>query len=291
MAKAETKTVATVKDETQLPAHLQINRRDKVKVGNTDTSDLILPRVKLIQKISPEVDDFDNAKPGEFWHTIVEESLGDNIRFTPILIRKTTMLWAPRGDDRGVLARSSDNIHWDAGFENLDFEIQPKGYPGKVKLSTKGSVGESGLLNFGTSVPGKANSAPAASLTYNILMYFHDFPDLSPAVTINTRSAVKSGKLLQSKIDIRPVNHYGQVFRMFKTDETGDEGPYYGYGYSSDGYVENEELYKDLEAMYNRFQSDNNWRVNEESDEGGSGGGSGGGASAKTEPGAAEGKF
>lgn len=274
MAKAESKEVSTKVDNSQLPAFAQVNRQDKAKIGNTDTTDLIIPRVKLIQKISPEVDTFDNAKPGQFWHTIAEQPLGETVQVIPILIRKTIALWAPRNDDRGILARSSDCIRWDEGYANMEFTVKPKGSPNEVKYYTRGSVAESGLAEFGSGIPGDPRSAPAASLTYNIMFFMPDFPDLSPAIVINTRSAIKPAKLLQSKIDLRPGQHYSQIYTMKKTDEKGDEGPYFGYGYEANGYVQSEDDYNFYKSIYERFSSDTNWRVNDEHDEAPSGGSS-----------------
>jgi len=259
--------VAAANTSAQVPAFMQANRTNKAKIGNTDSSDLIIPRVKLLQKISPEVDDHPGvAVEGQFWHTIAEQSLGSELRFVPLLINKSTVLWAPRGDDRGILARSSDNVNWDQGSENQEFEIQLKGQP-KRKIYTRSSVAESGLAEFGSTVPGDKRSAPLASLTYTFLMVLLDFPELSPVAVINTRSAIRPAKLLQSKIDLRPAQHYGQVFKMFKTDEVGDEGSYNGYGYLADGYVSDEDQYHEFEAMYRHYSEGVAWRVNDDADE------------------------
>lgn len=282
MAKApaqaeETKNVpaTTGNSSAQVPAFMQADRKSKAKIGNMDSTDLIIPRVKLLQGISPEVkDEKPGAKDGVYWHTIAEQPLGVEIRFVPILVKKTTVLWAPRGDDRGILARSSDNIHWDEGYANQEFEVQFKGQA-KRKIFTRGNVAESGLADFGSSVPGDKRSAPVASLTYTWLFALLDYPDLSPVAVINTRTAIRAGKQLYNKIELRPAQPYGQIYKMFVTEETGDEGPYNGFGYIGDGYVENEELYNELKALHDRFSSeDTQWRVNEEEDD--TGGGSGG---------------
>lgn len=270
-SKPKNTAVATAPKSTgALPAHLQTKSREQI--GNVDITDRILPRVKLIQKTSEEPDTYDAAKPGEFWHTLGEASLGESVRIVPIIIRKSYVLWAPRGDDRGILARSNDAKHWD--LPNTEFEVTIKG-AGKVKYNTGDDVQSSGLTEFGSSIPGESNSRPAASLTYNALFFMPDFPELSPAVIINTRSSVKPMKALLSKIDARPVNHYYQVYNMVKTDEEGEEGPYYGYNYTADGYLEDEQVAAVTKGMFELY-SQQSWRASDEDDNDQSEGNSGG---------------
>jgi hypothetical protein len=192
------------KTDAGIPAHLA--QYQKSKIGNVDSTDRIIPRVKLMQAISPELVDFPEAKAGQFWHTIAQQNMGPTIRAVPIIIRKSFVLWAPRNDDRGILARAMDGIHWDPA--DAEFTVKPKGSPNPVTYRTKGTVAESGLDKFGTSIPGDANSPPAASLTYNMMWHLVDFPELSPSIIINTRSSVKPMQQLLSRIDSKPVPHF-----------------------------------------------------------------------------------
>lgn len=265
--------VTTAKDNA-LPAHLQQGKQ--ASFGNIDSNDLIIPRVKLLQSTSPEVEAFTErgARTGQFWHTLSEEAMGNSLKIVPLILKKELVLWAPRGDDRGVLARSSDCIHWDDGFANLEFEVKLKGVKEPVKYKTMGTVAESGLDRFGSAIPGDPNSRPAASITYRMMFFFLDHPEASPAIVINTRSSVKAAKGLISKIEMKPVDHYYQVYTMGVTDEVGDEGPYKGYSYTSSGYVEDPDLAAKMKAVYDKFR-ELDWKANEESDDTEKTGGSG----------------
>lgn len=249
-----------------LPAHLQGGKT--TRVGNIDQSDQIIPRVKLLQAISPELDEHDNAKKGQFWHTIGAESLGAELIGIPVLIRKSYVLWAPRGDDRGILARANDGVHWD--LPGAEFEVQPKNSPHKVVYKLGRTVDERvdpdtpALSEFGSSIPGNPNSAPAAALTYECLWFFPDHPELSPAIILNTRSSVKPCRELISKIEQKPVDHYGQLYKIGVKQETGDEGPFYNFTYTSAGYVEDVALYNQVKELYEHF-SKISWRSNDES--------------------------
>lgn len=259
--------------QNTLPAHLQGGK--KAKFGDIDSSDLIVPRIKLLQGTSPEITEFENAKVGQFWHTIAQESLGPKLRIVPLVLRKSTILWAPRGDERGVLARSSDNRNWDKGFENLAFDVKLKDRKMPVRYETLNNIAESGLDKFGSSNPDEPNSRPAASLTYNMLFYFPDYHQYSPAIVINTRSSIKAAKGLISKIELRPVDHFDQVFVMGTTDENGAEGPYKGYSYTADGYT-TAEMHDITKSLYDKFEP-TEWRASEETDDDSGSSGSGGG--------------
>lgn len=266
---------ALVQNNSALPAHLQGGK--KASFGNIDASDLIVPRVKLLQATSPEVEAFDSAKTGLFWHTLAEQPLGSELKFVPLVLKKELVLWAPRGDDRGILARSSDCINWDEGYANLKFEVKLKGVKEPVVYETKGSVAESKLDQFGSLNPQDPDSRPAASLTYRMLFFFPDYADLSPALVINTRSSVKVAKQLISKIELKPVDHYGQLFTMGTTDENGDEGPYKGWKYTSAGYVEDEATYARCKELYESFRG-KDWGAPDEREDGGESTGTGGGS-------------
>jgi hypothetical protein len=262
MAKEVAKPVSSA-----VPAHLQGGKT--ARIGNIDQSDLIIPRIKLLQAISPEVTDHDNAKPGQFWHTVAGEVMGAELRAIPIILRKSYVLWAPRNDDRGILARSNDAIHWDKDA-GTKFTVRPKNSPHDVTYVLGRTVGEKtgdgpALTEFGSSIPGNGDSPPAAALTYQMLWYFPDKPELSPAVIINTRSSIRPAKVLLSKIDLRPVEHYGQVFKIGVTQEKGDEGPYFNYTYVADGYATEEE-FAATKAIYDRFR-DSDWRANDETED------------------------
>lgn len=277
---------AVATTNSALPAHLQ---GKTTSFGNIDSSDLIIPRVKLMQTVNEEVQAYDEAKVGEFWHTLAEKSLGSELRIIPISLKKELVLWAPRGDDRGILARSSDTKKWDDGYANLEFEVKIKGQKDPVKYFTKGSVAESGLANFGTMIPGDPDSRPAASLTYRMMFLFPDHLDLGPAIIINTRSSIRAAKGLISKIEMRPTDHYNQVFTMATTDEKGDEGPYKGYKYSAAGFVTEEEA-EISKATYEKYGS-LDWKSNDEEGDESSAGGEGASRTKSTDEQVAGAKF
>lgn len=263
MAKAaETKAVVAANKDDNLPAYLQGVQKTS-RIGNIDQSDLIIPRIKLLQAISPEVEAFENAKSGEFWHTIAGMSLGKELSFVPILLRKSWVLWAPRGDDRGILARANDGKNWDQ--PDMEFTVKPKGSPKPIIWRTAKTVAESGLDQFGSSIPDDPNSPPAAALTYQFLVYFPEYADFGPTIVLNTRSQIKPAKDLINKCEIRPVDHYCQKYRMSIVQEKGTEGPYFNYQYVPDGYADEATAKKTKEWF--EYYSKASFRANDENED------------------------
>lgn len=249
--------------KSSLPAHLQGGKAHKF--GNTDSTDIIIPRVKLLQAISPEVEEHDNAKAGTFWHTIAAENLGDTLRGIPILVRKSYVLWAPRGDDRGVLARANDGKNWDNA--DMEFTVKIKGQPHPITYKTGKTVNDRigdapALSEFGSSIPGDKNSPPAAALTYQLLWYFLDHPEMSPSIIINTRSGVKPAKGLISRVDMMPVDSYGQVYNIGVNKVPFEDGYFYNYKYTADGFAD-EKDFETCKALYDSFSA-SSWRANDE---------------------------
>lgn len=253
-----------------LPAHLQ--ETPSVRIGNLDSSDRIIPRLKLMQGISPELTQYNDAKAGEFWHTIGEESLGKTVKVVPIRVQKSLVLWAPRGDERGILARSLDGKTWDN--PNEEFEVKLKTSPKKQVWRTMNNVAESGLAEFGSSVAEDKNSPPAAALTYNWIFYLPEYPELGVAAVVNSRSAIKPAKLLWSKLETGTVAPYYRVYDMSIVEQVANGDKFYNYLFTADGFIEDEQMAAVCKQLAIDFEK-MAFRVSDESEdtEGGEGGG------------------
>lgn len=154
-----------------------------------DIADMRRPLVKVLQGLSPEVKEM-GFPDGHFFATILNEDLGTEIEATVLGYKKRYILWNPqRGVEPMVLARSEDCVLWGEGEENKEFEVQIPNV-GKVKWATKGSVAESGLHLFGSSVPGNKESKPAAAVTHDFLLYLHG-QDMLPVGVSLARSKLR----------------------------------------------------------------------------------------------------
>lgn len=107
---------ALEKSGANVPAYLQ---KDKgAGMEKVTKEDLILPRLKLLQPLSPEVQEEDSeAKAGQMVNSIdAKLNYGSELTFTPILFFKSRIRWTPRGDDappdapKGMECTSTDSL-------------------------------------------------------------------------------------------------------------------------------------------------------------------------------------
>lgn len=226
-----------------------------------DASDLIIPRVALLQGISPAVM-AGEAPNGHFWHTINEVDLGDSLRVVPILHRKQVTLWNPLHMGGGVIARASDGAHWDSDF---DVQVAPyKEMPKKlVRYAAKkgDSVGManvvgSGLAAFGSADPENPEGPPAATLSHIFLFRALDDLDLGPFVVFMQRSSTPVAKDLLSKINLNKASIFGQVYTMgckVKSNNAGQE--FNQYTFKGAGWVPSQELFDEFQSQHLAFKT------------------------------------
>ena len=225
-----------------LPAYLQGHA--PAKLEGIEASDLVLPRLKLLQAISPEVEQYDEARAGNFWHNVLGISLGPQFDFIVATFRKKYLLMAPLGSAKPVLARAEDGVNWTPANES--FKVKLKGVKEEQTWTTTPTVRESGLAEYGSSIAGDPDSKPAAVLIYEFLVYLPEHPELSPVVMSLARSQIRKGKDLLSKITFRQQPLNAMRFQATVIEETGDEGLYKNYQFASNGFA--------TEAEFNRVK-------------------------------------
>jgi hypothetical protein len=226
------------------------------QIGNLDASDIKPPEIKLLQATSPETAEQPNARPGSFWLTGQNIDLGNEILGTPIILRRTYVIWNPTKslDTKAPLAVASDAIHWD--IPNQIFEVKFPNNPNAYTWKTGRTVAESGLGQFGSSRPEDPRSPPAASLTFQILWAFR-LPDGKPqlGVVTNSRSGVKPARELFAMAEAKGVDHYFQRYRICAVRLQLRPGEYFfGYKYFSAGLVTDEKEGDVYKGIYDRFR-------------------------------------
>jgi hypothetical protein len=237
-----------------LPAHLQ-GKPKSANWGDIDPRQRMLPRIKLLQATSPECAEYPReAIAGEFWHTTLTQSLGNELLGVPLFRRQSYTLWTPKGvpgQEGGVLARARDYIHWDPpdGVFHVRFPNNPKTYTWK----TAKTVRESGLDLFGSSRNDDPKSPPAATLTFEVLWFLPDFNAL--ALTLNSRGGVQPAKKLFAMVDAKPVDAFHQRYRICSQRKPGPSGEsYFGYIYRGDGYC-SPDLSAITEPLFNQWKN------------------------------------
>lgn len=248
-ASEENTSVATVaSDNSTLPAFLKKN----TGAGMEDIAlkDLEIPRVKLLQAISPEVVE-GGFKPGQFYHTVMEDVIGDEITIVPLLVCKEYILWEP-GRTSKILARARDGKHW-----------EPKEGEFKVKLGKNGpdvvwklaeTVLESGLADWGSSNPKDPNSEPAATEMFNVLIAFPNNPELGLAVISLQRSTIKIARKFLSKMKLSQAAIFHQLYTVTSVDDKNGAGQLFkNFKFQANGFVQSEDQAKRFEELHVQF--------------------------------------
>ena len=119
-------------DDSQLPAEQQeggvpaVDYGDFAGAGFEDHSkdDYALPFFGVLQALSPQIENMDEAKPGMIINTVTEELFSGNegIRFIPCHTQHVYVEWTPRDQGGGLVAvheLNSDAVTW--AKENCKF--------------------------------------------------------------------------------------------------------------------------------------------------------------------------
>lgn len=215
--------------------------------------DVEIPRVKLMQALSPELEEFNVLKQGDFFHTLAEENLGKSVKVCPIYIDNRFILWRPREAGGGILARADDGVHWSP--PNGEWTVKLKG-GAEVKWRTAATVAQSGLDQWGSYNPSDPNSPPAATRMYNIVVTFPENPDVPPAVLTLQRSAIRVARRFIGKLKITRAPSFGLIFEMSSVKDKNAAGEnYYNYAFKGDGFVTDKKMFDANFDLYKYFKT------------------------------------
>lgn len=233
-----------VKPGAGLPEYLAGYQFDAADDG-FDSSDVVMPRIKLLQGTSKEVEEFDEAKAGLFWHTGAEISLGSSITFVVADRRKKYLLTAPIEDGQGVLARADDAKNWDRlGKWSVKSKLSKKPLEWEIKDL---DLEKSGLAEWGTFDPSDPDSPPAATLFYDYLVFLPDHLDLGPGVISLARSQIKKAKKgLNDKIQFHKNNRrpmQAVLFSATSVDDSADGQSFKNWQFRNAGFNQDPDLF------------------------------------------------
>jgi len=239
-------------------ANMPAFMRQDVDVGKEaiGREDLETPRLKLIQALSPELHVYNDLRPGQFFHTAAEQILEGPLTTVPVFMERRYLLWRPQDSGGGILARADDGIHWSPSAGEFTVQLNRNQGGKTVTWKLAPTVERSGLANWGTSDPDNSNSPPAATLMYNFVLAFPDYPDLMPAVFTFQRSLIKVGRKLNTKLKTTRLPIFGLKFDFAPfLDHNAANQDFYSVNVVGNGMVEDEDQYNLYRDMHNAFRT------------------------------------
>ena len=122
-------TALAITTNDELPAHLK--KAEGVGRGNENVgTELTIPRVKLLQKMSDEVDKHHNSyiegcEPGDFLNTLTQQNYGDALFALSISFKVEHVVWRDRDAGGGLLGAFSSHI---TAQEEINKQEKPEDY-------------------------------------------------------------------------------------------------------------------------------------------------------------------
>lgn len=249
-APAESKEVVKTGAQEQMPDFMKEYAGKGTE--NLGAGDYEMPRLKLLQGLSEELQSFDGVKAGEFFHTLLEKSLSNTLQIVPLYISKRYVLWKPRHDGGGILARADDAVHWNPPQGEFDIKLY-KDRDVRTKWKLAPTVAASGLAAWGTYDPQDPQSQPAATEVFAYVVALPDHPEASPVALMLQRTALGPAKKLNGKLNVSTAPIFGRVFEMssFLDDRGGQK--FNNYRFTSNGFVQDQDQMKQYAALHEQF--------------------------------------
>ena len=220
----------------------------KENIGNEDIE---IPRLKLMQGLSKELESYDELRAGNFFHTASEMIFDEPFEIVPIYLDRSYILWKPRDAGGGILARATDGIHWSPSSGEFTVQLDRKDGGNTVTWKLAKTVQQSGLANWGTMNPSDSNSPPAATLMYNVVCAFPEHPDLMPAALTFQRSSIKIGRRFNTKLKTVRTPLFGLKFKVSAFDDTNSRSQSFkNVLIHGAGLVEDEHMYNNYKMMH-----------------------------------------
>jgi hypothetical protein len=195
MAMSETKLAKV--EEQQTSALMVPGQSIVAGVDTLDSTDFTIPRVRLLQSVSAEVQE-GLAKPGTLKNSLTGEEYGDRLDFVPVLVFKSRI----RFDVKELKCRSND-------------AVTGVGDPG-------GACAECPYAEWGEN-----REAPECAVVYNypsIILDANGQSDGMPVAVSLMRTSTPAAKKLNTMLKFDPK---GSVYELFTEKRENEKGKFY----------------------------------------------------------------
>jgi hypothetical protein len=234
--KEEETALTTVGDQSiaPIPEFLKKSAQGRGR-ENVDQADLVLPRIKLLQPLSPEVQEEDSQiEAGHLYNTLTQNDYGDSLIFIPVMHFKSRIYWRKRDDDSPdrMLCSSPNGL-------NPNSEAFGKTCP------------ECPMQRWNNQAEKAEDKAPKCTSYYNFAILVEG--ETSPIALSFERTKVKIAKKLLSLISIGNLDMFAKKYKIGVTKEKNKKGTWFNYDITPVGFVTADE-FKIAEVAYNSLK-------------------------------------
>ena len=171
--------------------------------GKMEREDLVIPRLTVLQGLSPEVQD-GLGKPGSLFVTSINRELGKEVEIIPLMRNRSRIRWSPRAEGKGIKCRSTD-------------AITGQGDPGGACKPCPQSQWH-------------GNTPPACDLFENVFVVLRQDADWFPLSFSGSRTKMKPFQalntlLLMEQMKGRPI--FGKSYTIKVVDDKNGKGDRY----------------------------------------------------------------
>jgi hypothetical protein len=237
MAKAVAKKQSAelaVMDENMFAADAGIG------VNDLGSEDLAIPFIKVLQKMSDELDDLDNAKAGDIFNTVTKDIVKgkDGIRLINCAYNLQYIEWEPRGTGTGAphaIYGAGDEIPaTERGDDNKDYVVGGDGrYLERTAQHYVLVVDEDGVTQQAL-LPMKSTQFKKSK---------------------QWNSAMRSLKMKDSNGSLFTPPRFSQIWKLETVSEENKNGSWHGWQISKDGVVEDVNVYQEAKLFAESIQS------------------------------------
>jgi len=233
LAKKKSAEVA-VMDENMFAADAGIG------VNNLGSEDLAIPFIKVLQKMSDELDDLDNAKAGDIYNTVTKDIVKgkDGIRLINCAYNLQYIEWEPRGTGTGAphaIYGAGDEIPaTERGDDNKDYVVDGNGrYLERTAQHYILVVDEDGVTQQAL-LPMKSTQFKKSK---------------------QWNSAMRSLKMKDGNGSLFTPPRFSHIWKLETVSEENKNGSWHGWQISKDGVVEDVNVYQEAKLFAESIQA------------------------------------
>lgn len=223
MSKKETTAVAATVNgvSEQMPEWLQKGNAGSEDVG---TKDMILPRVDVLQALSPQIKKSDaafipGAEQGQIFNTVTGEIYGSSVTFIPVLFRKEWVVWKLKSAGGGF-----------CGAFQTELEAQ----------------------TFRQNLPNPDDHEAVETHQHFAMLLTDHGPE--EAVFSMSKSKLKVSRALNTLIQIAGVDRFAKAYRLDAIETSSDKGDFWSYKARPVGFA-SKELYERGKNLYDMIKA------------------------------------